>query len=140
VGQTISGPDGHFEIRAAFAGEFDIQVDAAGFRQVIVPQNVPPNGNSEITVQIGQLLSRVDTITVTADVNGTDVFSPDPSEKIFVRQNLLEANPGRPGAPVSIPGYPIETASSGIKAPQYFAPGVAGDHGEPIAQYIAVGS
>src|SRR5208282_5390490 len=48
--------------------------------------------------------------------------------------------PGRPGAPVSIPGYPIETASSGIKAPQYFAPGVAGDHGEPIAQYIAVGS
>jgi hypothetical protein len=105
-----------------------------------VPQNVPPNGNSEITVQIGQLLSRVDTITVTADVNGTDVFSPDPSEKIFVRQNLLEANPGRPGAPVSIPGYPIETASSGIKAPQYFAPGVAGDHGEPIAQYIAVGS
>ena len=34
---------------------------------------------------------------------------------------------------------PIETASGGIKAPQYFAPGVAGDHGEPIAQYISVG-
>ena len=57
-----------------------------------------------------------------------------------MRQDLLDANPGRPGAPVSIPGYPIETASSGIKAPQYFAPGVAGDHGEPIAQYIAVGT
>ena len=53
---------------------------------------------------------------------------------------MLDANPGRPGAPISIPGYPIETASSGIKAPQYFAPGVAGDHGEPIAQYIEVGS
>ena len=48
-------------------------------------------------------------------------------------------NPGRPGAPVSIPGYPIETASGGIKAPQYFAPGVAADHGEPVAQFIAVG-
>jgi hypothetical protein len=34
----------------------------------------------------------------------------------------------------------IETASSGIKAPQYFAPGVAGDRGEPIAQFIQVGS
>jgi hypothetical protein len=68
------------------------------------------------------------------------VLSPDPGEKVFVRQGLLDANPGRPGAPVSIPGYPIETASSGIKAPQYFAPGVAGDHGEPIAQYIAVGT
>ena len=73
-------------------------------------------------------------------MNAFDVLSPDPAEKVFVRQDLLDANPGRPGAPVSIPGYPIETASSGIKAPQYFAPGVAGDHGEPIAQYIAVGT
>ena len=60
--------------------------------------------------------------------------------KVFASEDLLDANPGRPGAPISIPGYPIETASSGIKAPQYFAPGVAGDHGEPIAQYVQVGS
>jgi hypothetical protein len=66
--------------------------------------------------------------------------SPDPSQKVLVREELLDANPGRPGAPVSIPGLPIETAAGGIKAPQYFVPGVAGDHGEPIAQYIAVGS
>src|SRR5580698_8295845 len=69
-----------------------------------------------------------------------DVTSPDPAMKVFATENLLDANPGRPGAPISIPGYPIETASGGIKAPQYFAPGVAGDHGEPIAQYIQVGS
>jgi hypothetical protein len=89
---------------------------------------------------MGQIFAPVETVTVTAHVNGTDVLSPDPAEKVFVREDLLDANPGRPGAPISIPGYPIETASSGIKAPQYFAPGVAGDHGEPIAQYIAVGS
>ena len=87
-----------------------------------------------------QLSSRIENITVTADLNQSDVLSPDPGEKVFVSRDLLDANPGRPGAPVSIPGYPIETASSGIKAPQYFAPGVAADHGEPIAQYIAVGS
>jgi hypothetical protein len=86
------------------------------------------------------LITRTDSVTVTADVTAFDLLSPDPAERVFVRQDLLDANPGRPGAPVSIPGYPIETASSGIKAPQYFAPGVAGDHGEPIAQYIAVGS
>jgi len=40
---------------------------------------------------------------------------------------------------VALPGYPSETASGGVKAPQYFAPGVAGDHGEPIAQYIRIG-
>ncbi len=138
--ETISRPDGQFEIRAASAGEFDVRVDAEGFRQVIVTQTIHPDGNPEIRVQMGQISSRVETVTVTADVNGTDVLSPDPAEKVFVRADLLDANPGRPGAPVSIPGYPIETASSGIKAPQYFAPGVAGDHGEPIAQYIAVGS
>jgi hypothetical protein len=53
---------------------------------------------------------------------------------------VLDANPGRPGATISIPGLPIETASGGIKAPQYFAPGVAGDHGEPIAQYFQIGN
>ena len=89
---------------------------------------------------MSQLSSQTASVTVTADVNDLDMLSPDPGEKVFARQDLLDANPGRPGAPVSIPGYPIETASSGIKAPQYFAPGVAGDHGEPIAQYIAVGS
>jgi Carboxypeptidase regulatory-like domain len=135
LGQTTSGPDGQFEIKAASAGEFDIRVDAEGFRQVIVSQNIHPDKNSDITVQMAQISSRVETVTVTADVNGTDVLFPDPAEKVFVREDLLDANPGRPGAPVSIPGYPIETASSGIKAPQYFAPGVAGDHGEPIAQY-----
>jgi len=87
-----------------------------------------------------KLPTTTDSVSVTTDINSIDLLSPDPAEKVFVRQDLLDANPGRPGAPVSIPGYPIETASSGIKAPQYFAPGVAGDHGEPIAQYIAVGS
>src|ERR1700722_14132141 len=123
LGQTTSGPDGQFEIKAASAGEFDIRVDAEGFRQVIVTQNIHTGRNSDITVQMNQLSSRVETVTVTADVNGTDVLSPDPAEKVFVREDLLDANRGRPGAPVSIPGYPIETASSGIKAPQYIAVG-----------------
>lgn len=82
----------------------------------------------------------VETIQVIADITTGDILSPDPAIKVFSTEDLLDANPGRPGAPISIPGYPIETASSGIKAPQYFAPGVAGDHGEPIAQYIAIGS
>jgi hypothetical protein len=81
-----------------------------------------------------------ESITVTADVKESSILFPDPAQRVFVRQEMLDANPGRPGAPVSIPGLPIETASGGIKAPQYFAPGVAGDHGEPIAEYIQVGS
>ena len=33
----------------------------------------------------------------------------------------------------------MESPAGGIKPPQYFAPGVAGDHGEPIAMYFQVG-
>jgi hypothetical protein len=58
---------------------------------------------------------------------------------LVVHDQVLDANPGRPGAPVSIPGLPVETASGGIKAPQYFASGVAGDHGEAIAQFYQIG-
>ena len=140
LAQATSGPDGLFQLKVGSAGQFVIKVDAAGFRQVTHPIAVRASGNSEVQISMGTLSSHIENITVTADVNETDVLSPDPAERVFVRQDLLDANPGRPGAPVSIPGYPIETASSGIKAPQYFAPGVAGDHGEPIAQYIAVGS
>ena len=59
--------------------------------------------------------------------------------QIYDPNDLLQATPGEPGVPVVLPGYPSETASGGVKAPQYFAPGVAGDHGEPIAQYIRIG-
>ncbi|HVJ08174.1 MAG TPA: hypothetical protein VM554_07305 [Acidisarcina sp.] len=68
-----------------------------------------------------------------------DALAPDPSASAFSREDLLPADPGRPGIPFSIPGYPAETASGGIKAPQYFAPGVAGDHGEPVVQFFQIG-
>jgi uncharacterized protein involved in tellurium resistance len=140
VAHAESSADGQFRLTVPSPGEFTIKVDAPGFRSVSSPLTIRRGANPEIGIRVSQIESRIETVTVTADVNESDVLSPDPGEKVFVRQDLLDANPGRPGAPVSIPGYPIETASSGIKAPQYFAPGVAGDHGEPIAQYVAVGT
>jgi hypothetical protein len=140
LAQTVSGADGRFALKLEGVGPFPIKVEAAGFQPVIRKITPDAANSGEIAIAMTHLSARIENVTVTADVNETDVLSPDPGEKVFVRQDLLDANPGRPGAPVSIPGYPIETASSGIKAPQYFAPGVAGDHGEPIAQYISVGS
>ena len=68
---------------------------------------------------------------MSANVSDIELKSPDPSQKITVREELLDANPGRPGAPISLPGLPTESAAGGIKAPQYFVPGVAGDHRPP---------
>jgi len=137
--QALTNGQGRFEIKLSSSGSYGLTVSAAAFQQLSQSLILLP-GASSLDLQLVPLITRSDSVIVTADVNTIDVSSPDPAEKVFVRQDLLDANPGRPGAPVSIPGYPIETASSGIKAPQYFAPGVAGDHGEPIAQYIAVGT
>lgn len=140
LGRATSGSDGSFRISLSATGKFLLKVQAAGFRPVEQPVIVVLGENSETMVKMIQLAVHSENVLVTADVNAMDVTSPDPAMKVFASANLLDANPGRPGAPISIPGYPIETASGGIKAPQYFAPGVAGDHGEPIAQYIQVGS
>lgn len=138
--QTSADAGGRFEIRIDAKDGLQFRVMAVGFEPTFARVPLNANGSDQIVLQVTGLSTESTSITVTADVNDLDVVSPDPGEKVFVRQDLLDANPGRPGAPVSIPGYPIETASSGIKAPQYFAPGVAGDHGEPIAQYIQVGT
>jgi hypothetical protein len=135
---VATAPDGSFQIPISQAGAYQVRVEAPQFQPLQEHEEI----HSDLTGQqfaMTPMLTRKETVTVTSDVNEIDILSPDPAEKVFVRQDLLDANPGRPGAPVSIPGYPIETASSGITAPQYFAPGVAGDHGEPIAQFIALG-
>ncbi len=130
---------GQFQFRGIAVGSYDLSVGAAGFHPVLRSFRQAAQGMA-LEVELARVEVRNESVVVTADINQLDVVSPDPAEKVFVKQDLIDANPGRPGAPVSIPGYPIETASSGIKAPQYFAPGVAGDHGEPIAQFVAVGS
>jgi len=138
--ESVTDPGGQFVFSSLAEGTYQLSATAAEFAEVKKTFHL---GNGEaltVDLQFSRLGPRTDTVTVTADVKDIDVQSPDPAEKVFASEDLLDANPGRPGAPISIPGYPIETASSGIKAPQYFAPGVAGDHGEPIAQYVQVGA
>ena len=135
--RTVSNAQGRFALRAPKPGTYELSVSAVHFLRLQKSVAVA-SGDSELAIQLQPEVR--ETIVVTADVTKGDVMWPDPAVKVFATEDLLDANPGRPGAPISIPGYPIETASSGIKAPQYFAPGVAGDHGEPIAQYEQVGT
>jgi Carboxypeptidase regulatory-like domain len=134
--ETAADTRGHFEFQGIDPGDYRVTAEASGFttvsRDVDVLSGTAMVANLQfLTVAIEQQ------VTVTAIA--PDVMTPDPAEHIFIHNDLLDANPGRPGAPISIPGLPIETASGGIKAPQYFAPGVAGDHGEPIAQFFQIG-
>ena len=138
ISEERSDAQGKFEFGPVESGEYQVTVEHPGFVRVIADVSVFTDRTSEVTLQFTQVVSVQQSITVTA--SSPSVLAPDPSQMIVIHDQVLDANPGRPGAPISIPGLPIETASGGIKAPQYFAPGVAGDHGEPIAQYFQIGN
>ena len=141
AGSTIrdatSDDEGSFTIDGVDSGSYQLVANAPSFVSVVVSVGVTGAQQQTFNLQFQQIASSVQAVTVVASAPSS--LTPDPAQSILVHDQVLDANPGRPGAPISIPGLPIETASGGIKAPQYFAPGVAGDHGEPIAQYFQIG-
>jgi len=133
---TLTDNEGHFQFPTLDHGAYQLSAEAPNLGKVTRDIAVL----SHATVENIQFRSVTSTQQISVVASTSDPLSPDPSQRTFIHDQLLEANPGRPGGPVSIPGLPIETASGGIKAPQYFAPGVAGDHGEPIAQFFQIGN
>ena len=129
---------GHFDCGAVQPGRFTVTADASPFTPVSTVVEVGSGEPVEVNLQFRQFAPRAQVVTVVA--SAPPILAPDPAARVVAHDEVLDANPGRPGAPISIPGLPIETASGGIKAPQYFAPGVAGDHGEPVGQFVQVGN
>jgi hypothetical protein len=136
VSSTLSDADGNFDFGFVRDGQYSLAAQAPGFEPVRTQVTLAGQATT-VFLQFYKLTVRRQSVTVAANV--APALAPDPSARVFDHDQVLDANPGRPGAPVSIPGLPIETASGGIKAPQYFAPGVAGDHGEPVGQFFQVG-
>ena len=137
IRQSNSDAQGIFVFEGIDPGQYQLTAEATSFLSVIANVSVAAGQPTNIDVQFQQIASSIQAVTVVASAPSS--LTPDPARSIIIHDQVLDANPGRPGAPISIPGLPIETASGGIKAPQYFAPGVAGDHGEPIAQFFQIG-
>ena len=138
ISDAISDAQGAFVFPSIAAGQYQFAAEAPSFVTIISNISVGAERPTNIDLKFQQIASSIQAVTVVASEPSS--LAPDPAQSIIIHDQVLDANPGRPGAPISIPGFPIETASGGIKAPQYFAPGVAGDHGEPIAQYFQVGN
>ena len=130
---------GHYIFEGLDVGEYRLTAEAEGFP--VITRNIAITGSDSQTenLQFSQTASQNQSVTVTADVSDLGLFSPDPAQRIVIRDETLDANPGRPGMPISIPGMPVESPAGGVKPPQYFVPGVAGDHGEPIAMFFQIG-
>ena len=138
IRSATSDAEGNFTIDGVDSGSYQLVAKSSSFVSVVVNVGVKAAQQQTVILQFQQIAPSAQQVTVVASEPSS--LTPDPAQSIIIHDQVLDANPGRPGAPISIPGLPIETASGGIKAPQYFAPGVAGDHGEPIAQYFQIGN
>jgi hypothetical protein len=137
--EATSDSEGRFVFLDVPSGTYTLTAEISSFAPATTDATITAEKNlGEITLQFREVASLRQAVTVTGS-SVASALTPDPAQHVVVHDQVLDANPGRPGVPVSIPGLPVETASGGIKAPQYFAPGVAGDHGEPIAQFYQIG-
>jgi len=137
--ETKTDAQGRFSFNGLDGGEYRVTAESPGFAVRTETVAVQANGQQTENLRFTRLTSSNESVTVTAAVSDGGVFEPDPAQRVMIRDETLDANPGRPGMPVSIPGMPVESPAGGVKPPQYFVPGVAGDHGEPIAMFFQVG-
>jgi hypothetical protein len=137
--ETKSDAQGRFSFTNLDGGEYHLTAEAPGFAVLTRTIGVQADGQQTENLQFSGLAAQNESVTVTAAVSDAGVFEPDPAQQVMIRDETLDANPGRPGMPISIPGLPVESPAGGVKPPQYFAPGVAGDHGEPIAIFFQIG-
>ena len=134
-----SNNEGRYMFSSLDAGEYRLEAESPGFPVITRTVVLAQGQMAKEDLQFSQIASQNQSVTVVGDVQDVGVFAPDPAQRILVREETLDANPGRPGMPISIPGLPVESPAGGVKPPQYFAPGVAGDHGEPIAMFFQIG-
>jgi hypothetical protein len=136
--ETHTDNQGQFSFSNVDTGEYRLTAEYPGFGPITRTIAIS-EGNWTENIQFSHIASQSESVTVSADVSDVGLFAPDPAQRVMVRDETLDANPGRPGMPISIPGMPVESPAGGVKPPQYFVPGVAGDHGEPIAMFFQVG-
>ncbi len=139
IRETRTDATGRFTFPDLNGGEYRITAESSGFAVLDRMLVVHPSGLQAEDLQFSSLAAQAESVNVTASITDRGVFEPDPAQQVMIRDETLDANPGRPGMPVSIPGMPVESPAGGVKPPQYFVPGVAGDHGEPIAMFFQVG-
>lgn len=111
--EAISDEQGNFILDGIDPGEYKLAAEDEAFVTVVLDVSVAHGEQKNISLKFRQLISVLQAVTVVASAPSS--LTPDPAQTIVIHDQVLDANPGRPGAPISIPGLPIETASGGLK-------------------------
>jgi hypothetical protein len=107
--QALTNAEGLFTFATLEPGEYRLVAEAPGFPIVTRNLEITGSGTQTENVQFTTTASQAQSVTVTGDVSDLGLFAPDPAQRIMIRDETLDANPGRPGMPISIPGLPSES-------------------------------
>jgi hypothetical protein len=105
---------GRFEFRDLLPGSYRLTAEASGFSVTSTEITVFAAQSNHVALQFVQLSTQNQSVVVVASEPAA--LTPDPSQRLLVHDEVLD----------------------GLRWHQV-APGVAGDHGEPIAQYFEIG-
>src|SRR5579864_1895817 len=100
--ETQTDSQGRFFFTNVDAGDYLVIAEYPGFAEVTRAIALS-DGNRKEDIRFSGLAPQSESVTVTADVNDASVLDPDRALRVFVRDDLLDTNPGRPGQPVSLP-------------------------------------
>jgi hypothetical protein len=111
---ATSGADGQFVLRALSPGIYVLGAIAGDFEPATQTFRLAEGESLTVDVKFARMAPRRDAVTVTAEASGIDLRHPDPAQRVAVHHDLLDANPGHPGAPVSIPALGQNTRPARI--------------------------
>jgi hypothetical protein len=107
--ETKTDDQGAFSFETVGPGEYRLTAEAPGF-PILTRTVVVGTGNTRSeSLQFSEVAAQNQTVTVSAGLSDVGLFAPDPAQRIMLRDETLDANPGRPGMPISIPGMPVES-------------------------------
>ena len=102
--ETKTDAQGRFFFAILDGGEYRLTAESPGFTALTRTIAVQSSGKQVEDLQFNSLALQNESTTVSASVSDVGVFEPDPAQRVMVRDETPDANPGRPGCRSRFPG------------------------------------
>jgi Carboxypeptidase regulatory-like domain len=98
IREAKSDEEGSFILGDIDPGEYQLTAEEPTFVSMTSDVSVARGQQEQVILQFRQLVSVSQAITVVA--SAPSLLTPDPAQSIVIHDQVLDANPGRPGAPI----------------------------------------